>query len=278
MEELAKLKELRGLNPPDVPDRIPLFLPLVSSCWDKVVSAVLGAPPPSFDTQEIGQSLAVDQDEESILSDSYLDCHSSAVDSSTMGSKQTAQSMDKEQKARGTERWDREGYKSGEKDCEKNRDREWECKKSKRGESRHGMDWPHGRSPQPRVSVMGYECMVVMANVRYHVRMWQSFRWLQEEAVVRGEGWGASASPSCNSEEITHTQDVTLFLPLPVFHSTPIAVPHRLSSDPTSFAHLSFDQSRGLLPPVDLGGGEPCPVPSIQVHLFRQAFHLSLVP
>ena len=51
-------------------------------------------------------------------------------------------------------------------------------------------------------------------------------------------------------------------LPQPVFHLTPIAVPHRLSSDPTS-AHLSFDQSWGLLPPVDLGGGEPSPIPSV---------------
>ena len=47
-----------------------------------------------------------------------------------------------------------------------------------------------------------------------------------------------------------------------MFHSTPIAVPHRLSSDPTS-THLSFDQSRGSLPPVDLGGGEPCPISSV---------------
>ena len=48
----------------------------------------------------------------------------------------------------------------------------------------------------------------------------------------------------------------------PCSHSTPIATPHRLSSDPTS-AHLSFDQSRGSLPPIDLGGGEPCPISSV---------------
>ena len=50
-------------------------------------------------------------------------------------------------------------------------------------------------------------------------------------------------------------------LPPPMFHLTPIAIPHRLSSGPTS-AHLSFDQSWGSLPPVDLRGGEPCPIPS----------------
>ena len=42
----------------------------------------------------------------------------------------------------------------------------------------------------------------------------------------------------------------------------PIATPHRLSSDPMS-AHLSFNQSWGSLPPVDLGGGEPCPISSV---------------
>ena len=47
-----------------------------------------------------------------------------------------------------------------------------------------------------------------------------------------------------------------------MFHSTPIAMPHRLSSDPTS-AHLSFNQSRGSLPPVNLGGGKPCPITSM---------------
>ena len=47
-----------------------------------------------------------------------------------------------------------------------------------------------------------------------------------------------------------------------MFHSTPIAMHHRLSSDPTS-THLSFDQSLGSLPPIDLGGGEPCPISSI---------------
>ena len=46
-------------------------------------------PPPNLDTQEIRYSLAVDQDEESVLSDSYSDRHSSTVDRSTMWSKQT---------------------------------------------------------------------------------------------------------------------------------------------------------------------------------------------
>ena len=48
-----------------------------------------------------------------------------------MGSKQTMWSMDKEQKARATEHWDRDGYKSGKKDHKRNRDREREREKSK---------------------------------------------------------------------------------------------------------------------------------------------------
>ena len=88
-EEVAKLKELGVLNPPDVPGCLPLFPPLVSSSQGKVVSAMLGMPPPDLDTQEIGHSLVIDQDEESVLSDSYSDRHSSTVDSSTMWGKQT---------------------------------------------------------------------------------------------------------------------------------------------------------------------------------------------
>ena len=46
-----------------------------------------------------------------------------------------------------------------------------------------------------------------------------------------------------------------------MFHSTPLAMPHRLSSDPTS-AHLSFNQSRGSLPPLNLGEGDTHPISS----------------
>ena len=86
----------------------PLFLPaMVSSSQGKVVSATLGMPPPELDTQEIGHSLGkeighsvvIDQDEESILSNRYSDHHSSTVDSSTIWGKHTVHSsMDKEQK------------------------------------------------------------------------------------------------------------------------------------------------------------------------------------
>ena len=88
-EEVAKLKELGVLNPPNVPGHLPLFPPLVSSSRGKVVSATLGVPPPGLDTHGIGQSLAADQEEESILSDSHSDCLSNTLDSSIMWGKHT---------------------------------------------------------------------------------------------------------------------------------------------------------------------------------------------
>ena len=59
-KEVAKLKELGVLNPTNVPECLPLFLPLVSSSWVKVVSAILGMLPPDLDTDGIGQSLVTD--------------------------------------------------------------------------------------------------------------------------------------------------------------------------------------------------------------------------
>ena len=82
-EEVVRLKELWVLNPPNVLEHLPLFLPLVSSSQGKIVSAVLGAPPPGFEAHGIEQSLMTDRDEESVLSDSYLDHHSVNVESST---------------------------------------------------------------------------------------------------------------------------------------------------------------------------------------------------
>ena len=123
-EEVAKLKELGILNPPNMPECLPLLPPLVSSNQGKVVSAALGMPPPDLDANGIGQSLATDRDEESILSNSYLDHHSNTVDSSTMWGRptvhsserehkpQTTKHQDREHKPRTTERKDRDGYKS----------------------------------------------------------------------------------------------------------------------------------------------------------------------
>ena len=132
-EEVAKLKELGVLNPPNVPGHLPLFPPLVSSSWGKVVSTALGAPPPNLDKHGIGQSSATNQDEESVLSDSYSDHHSNTVDSSIMWGKHAGHSSDKEKKPRTTECQDKDGHRSGNKDCNKNHDRE--CEKSKKSDS-----------------------------------------------------------------------------------------------------------------------------------------------
>ena len=70
-----------------------------------------------------------------------------------------------------------------------------------------------------------------------------------------------NTSPS-RSRNKSHTPECQPLLPLPMFHSTPLAAPHRLSSDPTS-AHLSFNQSRSSLPPLDLGEGDACPIASM---------------
>ena len=80
-EEVAKLKELGVLTPKYAPERPPLFPPLVTSSRGKVVSAVLGAPPPEIKVDGMEQSLTTDRDEESVLSDSYSDRHSSTADS-----------------------------------------------------------------------------------------------------------------------------------------------------------------------------------------------------
>ena len=84
-EEVVRLKELGVLNPPNAPECLLLFPPLVSSSRGKIVSAVLGTPPPGFEAHGIEQSLMTDRDEESILSDSYSDRHSVNIDGSTSG-------------------------------------------------------------------------------------------------------------------------------------------------------------------------------------------------
>ena len=129
------------MNPPNMPECLPLFQPLVSSSQGKVVSAALDTPPPDLDVHGIGQSLVTDQDEESVLSDSYSDCHSNTADSSTMWDRHNMRSSEREEKPWTTERPYQDGYKSSDKD------RDSEREKSKKSDNRHGSDWPNGRSP-----------------------------------------------------------------------------------------------------------------------------------
>ena len=81
-KEVAKLKELGVLTPPPAPECLPLFPPLVTPSRGKVVSTALGTPPPEAKMEGIEQSLITDWDEESVLSDSYSDRHSSTADTS----------------------------------------------------------------------------------------------------------------------------------------------------------------------------------------------------
>ena len=162
-----------------------------------------------------------------------------------MWGKHTVHSSDKEQKPWTTEHWDKDGHRSG----DKNRDREHE--KSKKSDNWHGSDRPHGCSPRCKDHDGAYEHHANGKCKRSHGHDSPS------DSCKTKQRWEMSASPSHDCRK-SHTPERRPLPPPPMFH----AMPRRLSSDPTS-AHLSFDQSWGSLPPVDLGGGEPCPISSV---------------
>ena len=93
----------------------------------------------------IEQSLMTDQDEESVLSDSYSDHHSVTVDSSTMWGKPTVRISERESKPQTTERKDRDSHKSSDRDHDKNRERDRD--RSKKSDNQRVSEWSHGRSP-----------------------------------------------------------------------------------------------------------------------------------
>ena len=107
-EEVAKLKELGVLTPLPTPECLPLFPPLVTPSRGKVVSAALGVPPPEAKMEGIEQSLITDRDEESILSTSYSDRHSSTADISIMWGRHLGHSS--EQKPWSAERQDKDSH------------------------------------------------------------------------------------------------------------------------------------------------------------------------
>ena len=135
-KEVAQLKELGVLTPPPAPERVPLFPPLVTPSRGKVVSAMLGVPPPETKAEGIEQSLIMDRDEESILSDSYSDRHSSTADTSIMSGRHLGHNS--EQKPQSADHQDKDSHRSSDKDRNKNRD--GECDKSRKGDIRHGSD------------------------------------------------------------------------------------------------------------------------------------------
>ena len=251
-EEVVKLKELGVLNPPNAPERPPLFLPLVSSSRGKVVSTVLGMPPPSFEAHGIEQSLMTNQDEESILSDSYSDRHSINVDSSTTWGRPTVRISERESKSHTTERKDKDSHRSSEKDCDRNHDR------SKKSDS-----WC--ATEQSR------RCSLLCRDNEGDCTSNGKCKRLcgQEspsDSHKNKQRCGRSTSPS-HDRKRSHTPEGWPLLPPPMFHSTPLQALRRLSSDllePNS-AHLSFNQSRSSLPPLDLGGGDARPILSTGV-------------
>ena len=127
-----------------MPECPPLFPPLVPSTWGKVVSTTLGTPPPEINADSLGPSLTMDRDEESILSGSYSDRHSTTADNSITLGRYLGHIL--EQKPQTTEHRDKDSYRSSDKDREKNRDKERD--RSKKGDIWHGSEWPHKRSPQ----------------------------------------------------------------------------------------------------------------------------------
>ena len=143
-EEVAQLKELGVLDPLQAPEHPLPFPPLVPSTRDKVVSTSLDMPPQEINVDGIGQSLTMDWDEESILSNSYSDRHSATADSSIIWGRHLGHSS--EQRPWTTERRDKDSHRSSDKDHDKNRDRQ--CDRSKKENIRHGSERPRGQSPQ----------------------------------------------------------------------------------------------------------------------------------
>ena len=252
-EEVAQLKELGVLNPTHMPEHPPLFPPLVPSTWGKVVSTALGAPPPDVNADGIGQSLMTDRDEESILSNSYSDHHSTTIDSSTMWGRQLGHSSEREQKPRATERRDKDGYKSSDKDCDRNRDRE--CDRSKRGDIQHGSEQPCGLSPQCKDHDGKHSSTSKHERSRGYEGPFDDRKAKQRRRASASplRGCRKSRTPKCHP-----------LPPPPISHSTPLAAPPRLSSDPAS-TRLSFNQSRSSLPPLELGEGDAHQIPSVSM-------------
>ena len=77
------------------------------------MSVALGAPPLGTGTEGIEQSLIMDRDEESVLSDSYSNRHSSTADSSIMWGRHLG--LNSEQKPRSADHQDKDSQRSSDK-------------------------------------------------------------------------------------------------------------------------------------------------------------------
>ena len=251
-KEVAQLKELGVLTPPPAPERLPLFPPLVTLSRGKVVSAVLGTPPPEAKTEDIEQCLMMDWDEESILSDSYSDCHSSTTDTSIMWGRHLGHSS--EQKPWSTEHPDKDSHRSSDRDRDKNRD--GECDKSRKGDIRHGSDQPHGRSPQRRDHDDERSSTNKCGRSRGHDSGFDNRKAKQRCRT--------STSPPCGQRR-AHTPECRPLPPPPMLHSSPLAVSLKPASVESVPARLSFDRSQCSLPPLELGEEDAHSLPSVGI-------------
>ena len=170
-EEVAKLKELGILNPPNMPGHLPLFPPLVSSSQGKVVSAALGTPPPRswctwywavlgdwsrWGIRPLWQLLGPS------LQHHWQQHHVGEANSS----EREQHSSEREQKPQTTEHKDRDGYKSSDKDHDRNHDREHD--RSKKSDNRHGSDLPADALHDAKTMMVS---AAVMASMRDRVGM-----------------------------------------------------------------------------------------------------------
>ena len=251
-KEGTQLKELGILTPLPAPERLSLFPPLVASSRGRVVSAALGAPPLETQTEGMKQSLMTDQDEESVLSDSYSDRHSSTANTSIVWERYLWHSS--EQKPRSAERPGKDSGRSNDKDRDKNRDGERE--KSRKGDIRHGSDRARGHSPRRR----DHDDEHSSTNKRRHSHGQDSS--LSDHKVKQRRG--TSASPP-RGERRAHTPECQPLLPPPTLHSTPLVVSLKPASVESVPARLSFNRSQCSLPPLDLGEEDAHSLPSVGV-------------
>ena len=249
-EEVAQLEELGVLTPLPMPEHLPLFPPLVTLSRGRVVSTALGAPPPETKTEGMKQSLMTDQDEESVLSDSYSDCHSNTADTSIVWERHLGHSS--EQKPRSAERPDKDSGRSSDRDRDKNRN--GECEKSRKGDIRHGSDQTHGHSPRCRDR--DDECS--STNKRGCLCGHDSSF---DDRKVKQQ-CGTSASP-LRGQRRAHTPERRPLPPPPMLHSTPLAISLKPASVESVPARLSFDRSQCSLSSTRLGGGR-CSFPSFR--------------
>ena len=149
--------------------------------------------------------------------------------------------------------------KSSYKDHDKYCDREHE--KSKKSDNQHGSDQPRRCSPWHKD--YDGECG---SNGKCERSCMHDSPSGSHKTKQR---CGMSTSPSRSHKKLCTPEHQPL-PPVPMFHSTSLAMPHRLSSDPTS-AHLSFNQSWSSLLPLDLGG-------QTLSHFIRECTNLSGCP